>query len=48
MLHLFYGDSPMRAVSTIFADEHEWLPWKFKKVPSGYWEQKGKSVLDNF
>jgi hypothetical protein len=31
-----YNFSPAKLISTVFA-EHEWLPWKFTVVPTGYW-----------
>lgn len=35
----YYRGSPARAVQEIFK-EHEWLPWKFKQVQLGLWEDK--------
>jgi len=32
-----YSSSPFRALKSAFP-EHEWLPWKFKNTPTGYWE----------
>jgi hypothetical protein len=30
----------MSALISSAFPEHEWLPWKFGKVPKGYWESK--------
>ncbi len=32
-----YNGSLVQMLSSIYP-EHEWLPWKFKKCPSKYWE----------
>jgi hypothetical protein len=34
-----YSSSPLRLLSTVYP-EYNWLPWKFKKCPVGYWENR--------
>jgi hypothetical protein len=38
-----YNQSIMRALQDVFP-HHTWLPWKFAKVPAGYWETKAHKV----
>lgn len=32
-----FGESIPRALQCVFPD-HRWLPWRFKKVPNGFWQ----------
>jgi hypothetical protein len=34
-----YGNSPQRILNFLYPDTL-WLPWKFQKVPRGYWNRK--------
>lgn len=36
LLHNHYGRSLVKALMTIYP-EHDWIVWKFDKVPVGYW-----------
>lgn len=38
VLQQFYGDSHITALKEIYP-QFEWFTWKFKTVPSGYWNQ---------
>jgi len=33
-----FGDSPYALLKTVYPDK-QWLPWRFSKVPGGYWEK---------
>lgn len=39
LLHKYYRGSPSEALQSVYP-EHNWVWWKFKTVPHGYWEQK--------
>jgi hypothetical protein len=39
VLHEHYGDSLVKALQTAYP-EVKWLPWKFTRVPSGYWQHE--------
>ena len=32
-----YNNSPSTLISQVYP-EYEWLPWRFKRIPVGYWE----------
>ncbi|MBN4050257.1 hypothetical protein JYT28_00715 [Desulfobulbus sp. AH-315-M07] len=36
-----HGGSPLAVLRACFP-EHEWLPWKFKQAPQGFWKKKDK------
>src|SRR5689334_12993922 len=38
---LNYNDSPSMALKSVYP-QHNWMPWKFKRAPKGFWER-----LDN-
>jgi hypothetical protein len=42
-----YNKSPRQAVTTLFP-EHDWKPWRFTRVPHGYWdlEQHRREFLE--
>jgi hypothetical protein len=40
MLSCVYKDSVANAVMDNFPD-HNWAPWKFRQVPSGFWDRPG-------
>lgn len=40
ILSCVYKDSVANAVMDNFP-EHDWAPWKFRQVPSGYWDRPG-------
>jgi hypothetical protein len=40
LLQSVYQNSLSTALRSIYP-QHEWLPWKFKKVPVAFWEDKG-------
>ena len=37
LLNYYYGGSPSKALLSIYPD-HDWMLWKFKQVPNGYWD----------
>jgi hypothetical protein len=39
MLQVFYHDSFIAAIQDIYPD-YEWLPWRFKTCPRGYWNKR--------
>jgi hypothetical protein len=39
MLRFYYGHSLTKALETCYPD-HEWLPWKFKRVKKNFWLSK--------
>lgn len=34
-----YGESLVRALSAVYP-HHHWLPWKFKRAPAGFWDDR--------
>lgn len=46
-LAFYYNSSPSAALQSVFP-EHDWVLWKFKQVPRGYWEdtQNRKGFFD--
>jgi len=51
LLYYHYNSSPSAALQTVYP-KHNWMLWKFKCVPRGYWEsllkdpKELKSMLD--
>src|SRR5258708_7454890 len=40
----YYNDSPSKALHSVYP-EHNWILWKFKGVPPGYWGKAGSHKL---
>src|SRR3979490_2008551 len=38
LLTNYYRNSPSEALQSVYP-EHNWMLWKFKTVPMGYWER---------
>lgn len=36
LLRKYYSDSMFVAIPAIYP-EHKWIPWKFERVPRGFW-----------
>jgi len=44
----FYGkQSPSFVIMTEFAKEYDWLPFRFIKTPSGFWNDLGRKFSSN-
>ena len=43
-LLLKYGNSPSKTIQSIFP-EHNWLAWKFRKVPDGFWISNDNAII---
>lgn len=39
LLTSHYNSSLIKALATIYP-EHKWIPWKFGRVPRGFWSRK--------
>lgn len=44
LLQNYYNASLYRALSTIYP-EQKWMPWRFEKIPHGYWNTKENVVF---
>ena len=40
---LAYENSIINLLSSIYPNHH-WLPWKFVRIPNGFWENKGNQL----
>src|SRR5689334_21955923 len=45
LLDTHFNSSPVKALKTIYP-EYDWMIWRFKRVPKGYWERVGKGVCE--
>eukprot|EP01027_Heterolobosea_sp_BB2_P026356 GEZU01040587.1.p1 GENE.GEZU01040587.1~~GEZU01040587.1.p1 ORF type:complete len:509 (-),score=114.87 GEZU01040587.1:129-1430(-) len=39
-LYTYYGGSLYKALCAVYPEHGEWLPWRFRVVPSGFWMDK--------
>src|SRR5689334_7486762 len=37
-IHDYFNNSPSKALLTVYP-EHNWMPWKFRMSPRGFWEK---------
>ncbi len=43
LVHHYYGNSLILALQSVYP-EYQWQPWKFNKVPSGWWEDESNAI----
>lgn len=40
LLDTYHNSSPYQLVMTTYKDVHDWVPWKFKSISNGYWDEE--------